>query len=97
MQDELSELNRQVLATFGQPVMVFRGESLLTETRGIISRELVPVGQFDSVLQTATVISLPANIKLQRSDEIQSVDQQWSVDRKLKDDGQMVWWRLHEA
>lgn len=97
MQDELSELNRQVLATFGQPVMVFRGESLLTETRGIISRELVLVGQFDSVLQTVTVISLPADLKLQRGDEIQAADQQWVVDRKLKDDGQMVWWRLHEA
>ncbi|WP_419535674.1 hypothetical protein [Endozoicomonas sp.] len=97
MQDELSELNRQVLATFGQPVMVFRGESLLTETRGIISRELVPVGQFDSVLQTVTVISLPADLKLQRGDDIQTADQQWIIDRKLKDDGQMVWWRLHEA
>ncbi|WP_066017711.1 hypothetical protein [Endozoicomonas atrinae] len=97
MQDELSELNRQVLATFGQPVMVFRGESLLIETRGIISRELVPVGQFDSVLQTVTVISLPADLKLQRSDEIQAADQQWIIDRKLKDDGQMIWWRLHEA
>lgn len=97
MQDELSELNRQVLATFGQPVLVFREASLLTETRGIISRELVPVGQFDSVLQTVTVISLPADLKLQRGDEIQAADQQWIIDRKLKDDGQMVWWGLHEA
>ena len=97
MQDELSELNRQVLATFGQPVMVFRGESLLSETRGIISRELVPVGQFDAVLQTVTVISLSADLKLQRGDEIQSADQQWSVDRKLKDDGHLIQWQLRET
>ncbi len=77
--------------------MVFREASLLTETRGIISRELVPVGQFDSVLQTVTVISLPADLKLQRGDEIQAADQQWIIDRKLKDDGQMIWWGLHEA
>lgn len=97
MQDELSELNRQVLATFGQPVMLFRGESLLTESRGIISRELAPAGQFEAVLQTVTMVSLPASLKLQRGDEIQSADQQWTIDRKLKDDGQLTWWGLHEA
>ncbi len=97
MQDELSELNRQVLTTFGQPVIVFRGASLFSETRGIISRELVPAGQYEAVFQTVTSISLPASLKLQRGDEIQSADQQWTVDRKLKDDGQLTWWGLHEA
>ncbi len=97
MQDELSELNRQVLATFGQPVMVFRGAYLFSETRGIISKALVPAGQYEAVLQTVTSITLPANLKLQRGDEVQSADQQWTVDRKLKDDGQLTWWGLHEA
>lgn len=97
MHDELSELNRQVLATFGQSVAVFRGAFFLTETRGIISRELVPSGQFEAVLQTVTVVTLPANLKLQRGDEIQSADQQWLVDRKLKDDGQLIRWGLHET
>ncbi|WP_067521624.1 hypothetical protein [Endozoicomonas ascidiicola] len=97
MQNELSDLNRHVLATFGQPVMIFREDVLLVESRGILSKELVPVGQFDSVLQTVTVVSLPAELELQRGDEVQSADQQWTVDCKLKDNGQMIWWRLHEA
>ena len=97
MQDELRDLNRQVLATFGQPMMIFREDVLLVESRGILSKELVPVGQFDSVLQTVTVVSLPAELKLQRGDGVQSADQQWAVDCKLKDNGHMIWWRLHEA
>ncbi|WP_299735684.1 major capsid protein [uncultured Endozoicomonas sp.] len=60
-------------------------------------KELVLVSQFDAVLQTVTVVSLPAEWRLQRGDSVQSADQQWTVDCKLKDNGQMIWWRLHEA
>ncbi|WP_067586751.1 hypothetical protein [Endozoicomonas ascidiicola] len=64
MQNELSDLNRHVLAAFGQPMMIFREETQLAESREILSKELVPVGQFDAVLQTVTVVSLPAGLVL---------------------------------
>ncbi|MGI9276862.1 MAG: head-tail joining protein [Endozoicomonas sp.] len=97
MHDELKALNDQVLATFGQPVVITRSDTSTQQVQGIISKELVNTGQFEGVLQEVTVISLDSSIELKRGDQIQSDNQQWNVDRKLKDDGHLAYWNLHEA
>ena len=96
MHDELNALNDQVLATFGQPVVITRSDASTFQTLGILSKELVATGQFDGVLQEVTVISLDRSIEMKRGFQVESDGQQWKVDRKLKDDGHLAYWNLHE-
>ncbi|MET4695004.1 hypothetical protein [Endozoicomonas lisbonensis] len=96
MQDELSDLHRQVLATFGQPVTIISDTGSLDST-GIISRELIPTGLNDGVLQEVTVMSLDSQLAIKRGIKITSASQQWTVDRKLKDDGHLAYWSIHET
>ncbi|WP_062262444.1 hypothetical protein [Endozoicomonas arenosclerae] len=95
MQDELKALNRQVLATFGQPVTVMFADDSTLDTTGVLFRELAPAGQFEQVLQEITVLALETETQLKRGDRILADGQQWTVDQKLKSDGQMTWWNLH--
>ncbi|KEQ17135.1 hypothetical protein [Endozoicomonas numazuensis] len=97
MQDELKALNRQVLATFGQSVLILRSDDSELETTGVLSRELIPTGQYEQVLQEVTVLALASETPLKRGERVSSDGQQWTVDRKLKSDGHMIWWNLHEA
>ncbi|KEQ18083.1 hypothetical protein [Endozoicomonas numazuensis] len=97
MQDELKDLNRQVLASFGQPVTLKQSNDSILEVTGIIAHELVPTGPYEQVLQEVTTLALATDVKVSRGDEVISAEQQWTIDRKLKGDGQMNWWSLHEA
>ncbi|WP_257291588.1 hypothetical protein [Endozoicomonas sp. ONNA1] len=97
MQDELSDLNRQVLATFGEVVTLKKSDDSRLEVTGILTRELVPTGPYEQVLQEITTLALTTDVKVSRGDEVISAEQRWTVERKLKGDGQMNWWSLHEA
>ena len=97
MQDELKAISDQVLATFGQPVTITVEESRLFETIGIFTKELVATGQYDGVMQEVTILSLDQNISLKRGFLVESGTDQWTVDRKLKDDGYLTYWNLHET
>lgn len=97
MQDELRDLSRQVLATFGQPITLKQSGDNMLEVTGVIARELVPTGPYEQVLQEVTTLALSIDVKVTRGDEVISAEQQWTIDRKLKGDGQMNWWSLHEA
>ena len=97
MQDELKSLNDQVLATFGQPVTLIFLDDQVVESSGIITKELVPTGSYDGVMQEVTVLSLDRSIQLQRGVQVESGTNQWMVDRKLKDDGYLAYWNLHET
>lgn len=96
MQDELNDLHRHVLATFGQPVTLVFTDDASLDTTGIISKELIPTGHHDGVLQEITAISLDRNTVLKRGMRVLTGEQQWTVDRKLKDDGQLAYWSLYE-
>ena len=95
MQDELNDLRRQVLATFGQPVTITQDNHRF-ETTGIITRELAATGFNDNVLQPVTVISLDRTLSVKRGCLIESEGQRWTVDRLLKDDGYLTSWNLYE-
>ncbi|WP_252177196.1 hypothetical protein [Endozoicomonas sp. 4G] len=97
MQDELSDLNRQVLATFGETFTLKKSDGSSLEVTGIITRELVPTGPYEQVLQEITTLALAQDVKVSRGDEVISGEQRWTIDRKLKGDGQMNGWSLHEA
>ncbi|MGI9278340.1 MAG: head-tail joining protein [Endozoicomonas sp.] len=97
MQDELNDLNRQILSTFGQPVTILKTDDSALKTTGILSSELIPAGQYEQVLQPMTVLALAESIPLKRGDQVVSEGQQWTVDRKVKSDGTMIWWHLHET
>ncbi|MGI9279266.1 MAG: hypothetical protein ACR2PX_06500 [Endozoicomonas sp.] len=97
MQDELNDLNRQVLATFGEPVTLKQSSNNVLAVSGIITRELLPTGPYEQVLQEVTTLALATDVRVTRGDEVISAEQRWVVDRKLKGDGQMHWWSLHEA
>ena len=95
MQDELNNLHRQVLATFGQPVTITQDNKSINVT-GIISRELLATGFNDNVLQQVTVVSLDKALPVKRGCLIESEKQRWVIDRPLKDDGHLIVWNLHE-
>ena len=95
MQDELNDMHRQVLASFGQPVTITRDNQSLNVT-GIIAWQLVATGFNDGVLQQVTVISLDRTLSVKRGDLVESEGQRWVVDRSVKDDGYLMVWNLHE-
>ena len=96
MQDELKALNDHVLAVFGQPVTLTLLDLQTLETSGIFTKELVVTGSYDGVMQEVTVLSLDRTFQLQRGVQVESGTDQWTVDRKLKDDGSLAYWNLHE-
>ena len=97
MQDELKAISDQVLATFGQPVTLILPDHQSLETSGIFTKELMATGSYDGVMQEVTVLSLDRTLQLQRGVQVESGTDQWTVDRKLKDDGYLTYWNLHET
>ena len=96
MQDQLNELSDIVQATFGLPITIISSDGTETPCSGVFGTELVPVGQFEPVMQQVTVVRIRKYTKVKRGDTIVGRGKQWTVDRKLKDDGQFVTWNLHE-
>ncbi len=96
MQDELTALNEQVLSVFGQPVVLIFADEHRVETSGIFTKELVSTGSYDGVMQEVTVLCIDRMIPLYRGVRLASGTGRWTADRKLKDDGHLVYWNLHE-
>ena len=97
MQHELKAVSDQVLETFGQPVRIRLSDQDTVETSGIFSTELVPTGPYDGVMQEVTALAVDRTLPLHRGVQVESATSQWIIDRKLKDDGYLAYWNLHEA
>ncbi len=90
-------MDEVVLATFGKPVTIIYSDQLTRISTGIFSRELVARGSFDAVMEQVSVITLASSVLLSRGDRIEADGQLCVVDRKLKDDGQLATWNLHNG
>ncbi len=90
-------MDEVVLATFGKPVTIIYSDQSTRISTGIFSRELVARGSFDAVMEQVSVITLASSVLLSRGDRIEADGQLWVVDRKLKDDGQLATWNLHNG
>ena len=97
MDDPFKAMDSTILATLGKPITIIFPDDSRVESQGIISREQMMVGQFDALAEDVTVLTLASDIQIKRGDQINTHDQQWSVDRKLKDDGYVAQWNLHET
>ena len=97
MQDELKELGDIVQATFGLPVTITYTTGGVVESRGIFTTERVETGSFEGVMTEMTLVTLDRAILLKRGDKIECQQQVWTVDRKLKDDGYLATWNLHDG
>ncbi len=95
MDDAFKAMDHTILATFGQPVLLTLSDQPSLETQGMISKELVPLGQYDAVQGELTVLTLDSAIRLKRGDTVQADGRMYAVDRKLKDDGYLTRWNIH--
>ena len=84
-----------VLSALGESVSLTLSDQSSLETQGIISKELVPLGQYDAVQGELTVLTLDSAIRLKRGDTVLANSQVYEVDRKLKDDGHLAKWNIH--
>ena len=95
MDEAFKVMDHAILATFGQSVLLTLSDQSSLETQGIISKELVPLGQYDAVQGELTVLTLDSAIRLKRGDTVLANSQVYEVDRKLKDDGYLTRWNIH--
>ena len=95
MDEAFKVMDHAILATFGQSVLLTLSDQSSLETQGIISKELVPLGQYDAVQGELTVLTLDSTIRLKRGDTVLANGQVYEVDRKLKDDGYLTRWNIH--
>ena len=96
MHQEFSEMDNAVLATFGITVTITYPDDSSLSTNAIISKDQLPIGQFDAMMEETTVLVVSSNLQIKRGDRVAFEGQQWTVDRKLKDDGSLARWNLHE-
>lgn len=95
MDEAFKVMDHAILATFGQSVLLTLSDQSSLETQGIISKELMPLGQYDAVQGEVTVLTLDSTIRLKRGDTVLANGQVYEVDRKLKDDGYLTRWNIH--
>jgi len=95
MDDAFKAMDHTILATFGQPVLLTLSDQPSLTIQGMISKELVPLGQYDAVQGELTVLTLNSAIRLKRGDTVQADGRMYAVDRKLKDDGFLTRWNIH--
>lgn len=88
-------MDHTILANFGQPVLLTLSDQSSLETQGMISKEMVALGQYDAMQGELTVLTLDSAIRLKRGDTVQANSQMYDVDRKLKDDGYLTRWNIH--
>ena len=88
-------IDRTILVTFGQSVLLTLSDQSSLTTQGIISKELMPLGQYDAVQGEVTVLTLDSVIRLKRGDTVLANGLVYEVDRKLKDDGYLTRWNIH--
>ena len=95
MDEAFKAMDRTILVTFGQSVLLTRSDQSSLATQGIISKELMPLGQYDAVQSELTVLTLDSAIRLKRGDTVLANSRLYEVDRKLKDDGYLAKWNIH--
>ena len=95
MDDAFMAMDRTILSTFGQPVILTLSDQSTLETQGIIAHELVELGQYEAVSGEITVLSVDSSIKLKRGDSVLANGQVYEVDRKIKDDGYLSRWNIY--
>ena len=97
MQDDLNQLSDIVQATFGLHITITRLDGTVLNVSGIFRRELIETGSLEGVLVEMTLLVLDRTIALKRGDQVESQQQRWKVDRKLKDDGYLATWNLYDG
>ena len=97
MHDEFEEMHQALLDEFGKLVVILYPDGKELETKGSFSKERVMTGQFDNVGQDLTVIALDSALVLKRGDKVRGNGSTWEIDRKLKDNGYLAYWNIHEA
>ena len=95
MDETFNAMDRTILVTFGQSVLLTLSDQSSLATQGIISTELMPLGQYDAVQGEVTVLTLDSAIRLKRGDTVLANGLVYEVDRKLKDDGYLTRWNIH--
>ena len=95
MSEIFKSMDRTILVTFGQSVLLTLSDQSSLATQGIISTELMPLGQYDAVQGEVTVLTLDSAIRLKRGDTVLANGLVYEVDRKLKDDGFLTRWNIH--
>ena len=95
--EAFDDIDRTVLLTFGKKIVIAKSDGVDVISLGIFSFEIETIGSFDSVMKKVSVITLASSVLLSRGDRIEADGQLWVVDRKLKDDGQLATWNLHNG
>ena len=95
MSEIFKSMDHTILGTFGQSVLLTLSDQSSLATQGIISKELLPLGQYDAVQGEVTVLTLDSAIRLKRGDTVLANSRLYEVDRKLKDDGYLAKWNIH--
>ncbi|WP_299735377.1 hypothetical protein [uncultured Endozoicomonas sp.] len=95
MDEAFKTMDHTVLSTFGQSVLLTLSDQSSLETRGIIAKELVPLGQYEAIQGEVTVLSVDSAVRLKRGDTVLANGQTYEVDCKLKDDGYLAKWNIY--
>ena len=95
MSEIFKSMDHTILGTFGQSVLLTLSDQSSLATQGMISKELMPLGQYDAVQGELTVLTLDSAIRLKRGDTVLANGLVYEVDRKLKDDGYLARWNIH--
>ena len=97
MHDEFEEMHQVLLEEFGRVITIIYADGDEQQTRASFTRERVMTGQFDNVGQDITLIAVDSALVLKRGDKIRDGSDHWEIDRKLKDNGYLAYWTIHEA
>ena len=97
MHDEFEEMHQVLLEEFGRVITIVYADGDEQQTRASFTRERVMTGQFDNVGQDITLIAVDSALVLKRGDKIRDGSDHWEIDRKLKDNGYLAYWTIHEA
>ncbi|WP_157794349.1 head-tail joining protein, partial [Endozoicomonas ascidiicola] len=95
MDEVIKMMDHTILSIFGQSVLLTLADQSSLETRGIITKELVELGQYEAVQGEVTVLTVDSSIRLKRGDTVLANGQTYEVDRKLKDDGYLAKWNIY--
>ncbi len=95
MDDIFKSMDNSLLVSFGLPVLLTLSDHSTLEAQGIITHELVELGQYEAVSGEITVLSVDSSIKLKRGDSVLANGQAFEVDRKIKDDGYLAKWNIY--
>ena len=95
MDDIFRSMGHSLLMSFGQPVLLTLSDQSTLETQGIITHELVELGQYEAVSGEIMVLSVDSSINLKRGDSVMANGQVYQVDRKIKDDSKLIKWNIY--